>query len=315
MPAFAATAPGKIILVGEHAVVYGYPAIAVPVSQLRCRVQIEPDIRGMAGKVGISAPDIGLESDLDLLPGDHPLAAVVNLTQEAAGVLRVPACRIRIGSTIPVASGLGSGAAVAVAMIRALAAFWGHPLPDEVVSALAFEVEKLHHGTPSGIDNSVITYERPVFFRKGSLIQFLHVGETFTIVIGDTGTIYPTARSVASVRQAWSAEKTRYESYFQEIAALVMQSRSLIEAGSIREMGGLLTANHDILRLIGVSTPMLDRLVEAALESGAWGAKLSGGGGGGNMICLVSADNAEPVSQALKSAGAVRTWISEVGMP
>jgi mevalonate kinase len=106
----------------------------------------------------IQAPAIGLDASLNDLPPEHPVAAAVNGVLSTLGATRPPACSLRITSTIPVASGLGSGAAVSVAIIRALSAFLGHPLRDEQVSALAFEVEKLHHGTPSGIDNTVITY-------------------------------------------------------------------------------------------------------------------------------------------------------------
>jgi mevalonate kinase len=103
------------------------------------------------------APGIGLDATLENLSPEHPLAAALRLALEQLGISRAPACTIRITSTIPVAAGLGSGAAVSVALIRALSAFLGRPLPDERVSSIAFEVEKLHHGTPSGIDNTVIT--------------------------------------------------------------------------------------------------------------------------------------------------------------
>jgi mevalonate kinase len=207
---------------------------------------------------------------------------------------------------------LGSGAAVAVALIRAMGAFLGHPFADSQVCALAFEVEKLFHGTPSGIDNTVITYALPVFFIKGQPIQLVHAYEPFTIVIGDTGVSSPTASSVAEVRTGWQEETERFEAIFDRIAEIVREARRRIEQSPASTWGDLMNANHEWLQAIGVSSLELDRLVSAAQQAGAWGAKLSGGGRGGNMIALTAPEKAEKVSQALQLAGAVRTWVSEV---
>jgi mevalonate kinase len=109
----------------------------------------------------------------------------VALVIRALEIQRLPACKIRITSTIPVAAGLGSGAAVAVALIRALGGFLGHPLQDEQVSDLAYEIERIHHGTPSGIDNSVVTYAKPIFLLRtahsgaASSPSFYHRGQRY----------------------------------------------------------------------------------------------------------------------------------------
>jgi mevalonate kinase len=312
MPLFSAYAPGKIILFGEHAVVYGRPAIAVPVQQVQARAVVEPNLRAPTGQVRILAQTLQLDQTLDELPPDHPLAAAVWVVQRALGLSRSPACTIRVTSTIPVAAGLGSGAAVAVVMIRAYAAFLGRPLNDEQVSALAFEIEKLHHGTPSGIDNTVITYAQPVFFEKGQPIQSFSVAEGFTLVIGDSGIPSPTAVSVGDVRQAWQAEPERYEAYFDRIGAIVQQARQVIEHGPSHLLGTLMDENQAVLQQIGVSSPELDQLTAAARQAGALGAKLSGGGRGGNMIALAAPDTAAQIAQALHTGGAVSTLISEV---
>jgi mevalonate kinase len=312
MPAFTATAPGKIILFGEHAVVYGRPAIAVPVFQVRARAVVIADPRGQPGHVEVEAPDIRLESALDALPRQHPLAAAIRGTASTLGVSTLPACRVRVTSTIPLASGLGSGAAVSVALIRALAAFLGHPLDDERVSALAFEVEKLHHGTPSGIDNTVVTYAKPVFFIRGQPIESFHVAQPFTVVVGDTGIASPTALAVGDLRQAWTADPARYELLFDSAGEIARQARRLIEAGEPGQLGRLMDQNHALLQEMGVSSPELDRLVAAARQAGARGAKLSGAGRGGNMIALVDDEAASAVAAALEAAGAARTIITAV---
>lgn len=304
------SAPGKIIIFGEHAVVYGRPALAVPVTEVQATVIIQP---GAGPGVWLDAPDIGLRSELSRLPVGHPLEAAVNSVFSSLGITAHPPLTIHISSTIPVASGLGSGAAVSVAVIRALSAYLGRPLPDERVSALAYEVEKLHHGTPSGIDNTVITYARPIYFARGRPVETLRVGTPFTLVIGDTGVTAPTKESVGDVRKLWEADKSRWEKVFDEIGEIARNAREKIVNGEWKKLSSLMDANHILLQELTVSSPELDRLVEAGLQSGALGAKMSGGGRGGNMIALVEKENAPAVAEALKSAGARRTIITQVG--
>lgn len=312
MPAISASAPGKIILFGEHAVVYGRPALAAPVFQVRAKAILMPDPLGAPGNVLIQAPQIHLEKNLSELPSDHPLAVAVRGVTGALGVERLPACVLRITSTIPIAAGLGSGAAVSVAVARALSGFLGRPLSDGRVSALAYEVEKLHHGTPSGIDNTVITYAEPVFFIRGQPIERLQVVHPFTIVIGDTGVPSPTAAAVGDLRRAWEADRDRYDRLFDDVGKIAWAARQAIEGGTVVSLGPLMDENHRYLGEMGVSSLELERLVRAARNAGALGAKLSGGGRGGNMIALVDASQAEAVARALRETGAVRTIITEV---
>jgi mevalonate kinase len=315
MPAFTATAPGKVILFGEHAVVYGRPAIAAPVGEVQARAVVSAAPLRPSGDVLIQAPGIGLESRLANLPGDHPLAWAVNSVFAALGVARPPACTVRVTSTIPVAAGMGSGAAVSVAVLRALSAFLGLPLTDERVSALAYEVEKLHHGTPSGIDNTVITYALPVYFVRGQPIQTLRLPRPFTLVIGDTGIPSPTAIAVSDVRRAWQAAPATSEALFDQVGQIAQAARAAIEAGRGDELGPLMDENQILLQQIGVSSPELERLVQAARDAGAPGAKLSGGGRGGNMIALATDASAPEIARALLSSGAVNTIITTIRAP
>ncbi len=305
----SASAPGKIILFGEHAVVYGRPALAVPVSQIRATVEVEASSRP---GVWIEAPDVGLASELAQLASDQPLAAAVRGVFSALGIASFPAIQIRISSSIPVASGLGSGAAVSVALIRALSAHLGQPLSDEQVSALAFEIEKLHHGTPSGIDNTVVTYARPVYFVKGQPPETFKVGAPFTVVIGDTGVAASTKAAVSDVRSLWQTAPGRWEDVFDQVGEIARQARAAIESGDVSALGPLMDANQVLLQRMSVSSPELERLLSAARAAGAQGAKLSGGGRGGNMIALVAKEKAPVVAEALQSAGAKRTIITRV---
>lgn len=303
------SAPGKIILFGEHAVVYGRPALAVPVTQVQATATVSASTH--IG-VRIEAPDIALSSALSNLSPDHPLAAAINRVFSALDISHPPDCTIHIQSTIPVASGLGSGAAVSVAILRALSTFLGAPLSDELVNSLAYEVEKVHHGTPSGIDNSVVTYARPVFFIKGLPIRTFRVGAAFMLVIGDTGLPAPTKESVTAVRKLWEAEPARWEKVFDLVGGIVRDARRAIEGGDTNKLGALMDANHALLQELTVSSPELDLLVETARRSGALGAKLSGGGRGGNMIALASPEKAPALSEALLSAGARRTIVTTI---
>jgi mevalonate kinase len=303
------SAPGKIILFGEHAVVYGRPALAVPVTQVHADVEVR---RADRAGIWIDAPDVNLNAELNTLPSDHPLASVIHNFLFLARAAPFPSLNIKITSTIPVASGLGSGAAVTVALTRALSSFLFHPMSDEEINVFAYEIEKLHHGTPSGIDNTVIAYAKPVYFVKGHPIETFKVDHPFTIVIGDTGISAPTKESVGDVRKLWEADKSTWEKVFDEVGEITNTARMSIENGIWELLGDMMNANHQLLQKMTVSSPELDRLVEAARNAGALGAKMSGGGRGGNMIALVKPDQAESVAISLKEAGARNTIITQV---
>jgi mevalonate kinase len=312
MPATVATAPGKIILFGEHAVVYGRPAIAVPVTQLRAKAVIAPDPLAPQGRVQVSAPDVGVEASLDELPDDHPLALAVRAVMALLSIERLPALRLTVSSTIPIASGLGSGAAVSAAIARALSAFLGHPFADDQVSHIAYQVDQVHHGTPSGIDNTVIAYAQPIFFHRGQPFLRLCAAQPFTVVIGNSGVPSSTAAVVGDVRRRLEATPEPYETLFDEIAEIAIQARSAIEGGRAGTLGDLMKRNHALLQKLDVSSPELDRLVEAALAAGANGAKLCGAGRGGNMIALAAPESAPVIAGSLRAAGAVNTIITTV---
>lgn len=304
-----ASAPGKIILFGEHAVVYGHPALAVPVTQVHADVEISDSPR--AG-IWIHAPAIDLHAELNSLSPDHPLAIVIHNLFYALGIDPFPNLQINITSTIPVASGLGSGAAVSVALIRALSSMVHRPLSNAEISTMAFEIEKLHHGTPSGIDNTVVTYAKPVYFSKGQPIEILKVGKPFTIIIGDTGISAPTKESVADVRKLWEADKPKWEKVFDEVGEIAKKAKERIESGRWEELDEFMNQNHRLLQEMTVSSRELDQLVEAARKAGALGAKLSGGGRGGNMIALVGTDRVESISKALAAAGARHVIVTTI---
>lgn len=306
------SAPGKVILFGEHAVVYGEPAIAVPVSEVEARATVEP--APSASGLTLVAADLDQRFTLPEAPPRDPLALAARLTLDRLSA-PVPDATIVVRSSIPIASGLGSGAAVSTALVRALAEFTGCPLSPAQVSELVFEVEKIHHGTPSGIDNTVIAYEQPVYFvrTEASGPHLISVGAPFNLVIADTGLPSPTKRLVSRVRGGWKRDRGRYEALFEEIGEVAREAYRRIEAGDVEALGPLMDKNHALLIQLGVSSSTLDGLVDTAREEGALGAKLSGAGQGGNMLALVNAEDAENVVEALKEAGAahvIRTTVA-----
>lgn len=308
---FEASAPAKVILFGEHAVVYGQPAIAVPVSGLRATATFyESAERGLR----IKAVDMG-----EVLPVMIDSELVDNaLILTAQKVLRTlsanpPDAMIELRSTIPMASGLGSGAAVSTAIARALLGGMRLTLNIDELNAIIYEVEKIYHGTPSGIDNTVVVYEQPVYFVKDQPLQLLSVQKPFTIVIADTGQASLTRVAVGDVRQLYEQQSARILPIIKRIGHIAQQAQTALKSGDLDELGPLMDENHRLLQELTVSSPELDQLVVVARNAGAIGAKLSGGGRGGNMIALVTSGNAEAIKQALLRAGAVRVFISEVG--
>ncbi|CAN5625666.1 mevalonate kinase [soil metagenome] len=305
-----ASAPGKIILLGEHAVVYGRPAIAVPVWETVATATIT-DLPAGSHCVLI-APDIGLQTRLIDAPESLALALVVRLTLARLDLPPDPNWQITVASTIPIASGLGSGAALSTALVRALYAHTGQPVTPAVVSELVFESERLYHGTPSGIDNTVIAYGLPVWFVKGQSPTIFTPRQPFTLVIADSGIAAPTKTTVADVRLGWQADPVGYERRFDAIAQLTVAARQAIEEGEIAELGPLFDRNQALLVELGVSSLPLERLTQAAKTAGALGAKLSGGGRGGNVIALVGPEKIMAVQQALFANGAKSALVTTI---
>jgi len=296
MPIIVGKAPGKIILFGEHAVVYGHPAIAFPVSKVTAHAQVYPNLKGDFVGIQVQADDIHLNTALEDLPEEHPLAKAILLTLNEITPDH--------SSTIPVAAGMGSGAAISVAIIRALSAFLGNPLPPKKISELAFEVEKIHHGTPSGIDNAAITFHKPVYFIRNKPIHFLSVKKPTHWVIADTGDRTPTRDSVLAVRKLFEENPDFYGSIFKSIGDVSQKGRKALIKGDLSAIGSLMNENQKLLEKLDVSNKRLNHLIETAKNAGAVGAKLSGGGRGGNIIALTSPDKLDLIEKELYQAGA-----------
>lgn len=303
-----ASASAKIILLGEHAVVYDQPAIAIPVSSLRAYAQVS--ISNTGDGLIIEASDLGtvIRMITDKSSVDNPIGVTAALVLEKLDC-PIPDLTIRIRSDIPLASGLGSGAAISTAVTRALLNALDRHLPDEEINQIVFQVEKLYHGTPSGVDNTVVVYERPVYFVRGQPIEFLSMhGGAFHFLIANTGISSSTRLVVEDVGRLYKSDSALYGAVFELIGRTVTSGLLALQSGDVQTLGSLMSANHQYLQQLTVSSPELDKLVDAALDAGASGAKLSGGGRGGNMIALVSPDRLEMVREALLTAGAAQVF-------
>ena len=303
---------GKIILLGEHSVVYGRHAIAAPI--------------GLAIRADVTRQESGRElviarwdTDASYDPTGAGLAEQVTaLIAERLG-LAGKGMRVDVFPDLPRASGLGASAALAVSIIRAMAHRFGQPISDSEVSNLAFDCERIVHGTPSGIDNTVATFGRAILFRNADTASNAAAPETVDIVtpspipvvIGLTGVRSLTSHTVGVVRAAWQKNPARCEAIFSQIDELVLAGVGALRRGDIEELGELMNINHGLLGALQVSSPELETLVGVARRAGALGAKLTGGGGGGAMIAVTEPGAAESVSSAMSQAG-FTTYLTEI---
>lgn len=309
MPATITTAPAKTILFGEHAVVYGQPAIAVPVNERQAKVKIFPSIGSQSNDIQFIAPQVAFKQDYSSMDIHHPLRIALDEVKKFLDISDYPACKVHLSSTIPISSGLGSSAAIAVALVKALFNFVGYQASNKIISDLAYKVEVEFHGTPSGIDNTVIAFNQPVFYQKNRDFEFISPSGEFTIIIADTGIKGNTKEAVLGVRERWQQNTKQYEEYFVKIGEIVYQAKTALEIGDSNHLGNLMNANQEFLRKIGVSHPSLEKLIEIALQNGGLGAKLCGAGQGGNVIVLSDGKHFESISASLINNGALQTII------
>jgi mevalonate kinase len=276
---------GKLILSGEHAVVYGYPAIAVGL-------------------------DLGTTVTLQKTEGPtrlHTGEADARLVAALRRALPTDGLRVGIDSDLPVGCGMGSSAALSVALVRARAALEGEALTPSTEFSRSLALEAVFHGTPSGLDNTIAAYGGAVRFERGDPPTFTQVtAPTCTLVVLESGEAGDTAALVGGVRKRHPGNRDILEA----IGAVTAAVESHLDDAAA--LGPLLTENHRLLRALGVSSPVLDDLVELALAQGALGAKLSGAGGGGVVIALVDAPS--PLVEAAALAG-IRTHVVTLGGP
>ena len=297
------SACGKVILLGEHAVVYGRPALAAPIP-----LAVEARVVDATDGVQLLIPRWGVEQRVPPVD-EHPAGA--------AGILALllkrlaladRAMTIEVFPNVPRAMGLGGSSALAVSVIRALDSHFGLGLAPTAVNAFAFECEQAAHGTPSGVDNTLATYGATMLYRgadgTGADVRFteLRLAKPLPLVIGLSGKESLTATSVARVAAARRRHPSRYEAIFDQIEAVTLAGADAARDGDLAELGELMNLCHGYLNALQVSTWELEELVHIAKRHGAAGAKLTGGGGGGSIVALCPDGTADVVA-SIKDAG------------
>jgi hydroxymethylglutaryl-CoA reductase len=274
------SAAGKVILLGEHAAVYGKHAVALPIPA--------------AVTAKVTANNSGESKYIS------SLLKVIRRELEIKG----DDFGVDVRTILPPGMGLGASAAIAVAMIRAVNASRKLGLSDDDVNRVAFDCEKISHGNPSGVDNSIATFAVPMLFSNEPElnIEQLDLKETPPLVIAISGQRGSTREQVAGVRIRYDAHKIHYAAVFDEIDALSISAAKALMAGDYQELGMLMNICHGLLNAIEVSTPELENMVGIARAAGAAGAKLTGGGGGGSVVALCPGA-VQDVRKAYSTAG------------
>ena len=283
-------AHSKIILIGEHAVVYGYPAISLPLLEVEVTCRVVP-----------AATPWRLFKEDTLSMAVYASLEYLNIND---------ACiRCQIDSAIPEKRGMGSSAAISIAAIRAVFDYFEAELPHDVLEILVNRAEMIAHMNPSGLDAKTCLSDQPIRFIKNVGFEELAMDLSAYLVIADTG-VYGHTREAIQVVQSKGKEALPF---LYALGELTQQAEEAIKVRDAVMLGEILTKAHGNLKEIGVSSLEADALVETALQHGALGAKMSGGGLGGCIIALVADyHQAKDLAERLKEKGAVQTWIESL---
>ncbi|MFQ6068594.1 MAG: mevalonate kinase [Candidatus Bathyarchaeia archaeon] len=305
-----ASAPAKTILFGEHFVVYGKPAIVLAIDKRAyATVTLRYDKR-----IHVLSKDLGasgyFENNRFLAEkgGDNVQAKLEPIMVVAKKVLnqycgKNVGVNVEISSSIPVAAGLGSSAAVAAATAVAISKLLNIELTRENIFQIAYDAEKLIHGTPSGIDPAIATYGGAILYQKDKGSTRLEVEVDIPLVIGNTCMERSTGSLVAEVKRIHDSYRAIVEPIIKSGEEIVRIAVKALQDGNLAMLGELMNINHALLCAVGVSNESLEKLVLAARNAGALGAKLTGAGGGGCMIALAEPKNLNDVKKAIEQAG------------
>ncbi|HDI12525.1 MAG TPA: mevalonate kinase [Hadesarchaea archaeon] len=292
---------GKVILFGEHFVVYGIPSIVSAIDKVTTATVERSEGSGWT-----------LEDNRPSTPGykeeklEQQKESIDRILKAAGIDTAKTQIKITFGGDLVAASGIGASAASCAALARALSEEFNLGLTDEQINELAYEGEKGYHGNPSGIDNTAATYGGLIWFVRGkpNVMERITIKHPVEVVMGNTGLVANTKAAVAGVRERKEKFPEKYEKIFNEARELAFMARKALEDYDLKTVGKLMDENHRQLQAIEVSCKELDQLVELARANGALGAKMTGGGLGGNMVALTPGkDLQERVARAIEKEG------------
>jgi len=294
---------GKVILFGEHFVVHGVPGIVSAIDST-----VDAEVKKIGEGITVRDERKGARGYTQKKRAEQKesierMLRTMGIDPEKAIL------EIWLGGNLPGFSGIGASAASSVAIARAIAEEFKMDLSDEKINEIAFEAEKAYAGTPSGIDNTAATYGGLIWFKRNlsggpNTIEKLSIREPVEIVIGNTGIVADTKEMVAGVVARKKRNPGEYNLLFKQAEDLAFATREALEEFDLRKVGKSMNENHRLLQEIEVSCKELDYLVNLAREQGAFGAKLTGGGGGGCMVALTPGKELqEAVAAAMEKEG------------
>ena len=294
---------GKVILFGEHFVVHGVPGIASAMSSTA-----DAEVRK------IDTPGINIRDERKGATGYTEKKKIqqresIDRMLKAMGLDKNISLDIWLGGNLPGFSGIGSSAASSVAIARAISDELRLNFSDERINEIAYEAERAYAGTPSGIDNTAATFGGFIWFIKNltggpNKIERLSIKEPFEIIMADTNVVADTKEMVLGVAERKKKYPEKYDRLFKQYEELSFKARKTLEDFDLKQVGKLMNDNHRLLQGIEVSIKELDYLVELARKNGAYGAKLTGGGGGGCIVALTPGKELqEKVAEAIEREG------------
>lgn len=295
----------KIILMGEHSVVYGQPAIALPLPNVKLTLTI--DQRADHAQLVKSRYFTG---PLDELPNNMlGIQKLINaLVTKFAG--QEDGWLLTIDSQLPAERGMGSSAATAVAIVRAFFDYYEKTLGRDELLQLADIEEQVTHRSPSGLDAATVSSAKPLYYIKGQAGKPIEMNLSATMVIADTGVKGATKEAITSVQQLLKEHPDEAQAHINHLGNLVNATRDFLQRNEVIKLGTALDAAQVDLAALTVSDDSLDKLIKVAKQNGALGAKLTGGGRGGCMFAIMqTALGARRLASILKESGAHQTWI------
>jgi mevalonate kinase len=304
MEIIKASAPAKCIITGEHSVVYGAPALVIALD-MRAYAQVEfNDKKQIYIHTKQFDKDIRLPLETNKIESINEIfkpifisaIKTMNAINEKTGL------KITINSDIPPSSGLGSSAAVSVATIEAVSGFFNKKLSDKDIIEISLKSEKIVHGTPSGIDNAISVNGGGIIYEKGVITQIKNLRE-IPLIIGDTLVKRNTGVLVRKVRENYNKHPKIFQKIIETIGQLTLEARESFENYQLEKLGELMNINQELLVIMGVSTDSLEKLIRISKEAGAYGAKLTGAGGGGCMVAVSEQSKRNFIAEKINQIG------------